>query len=334
MKAFEKLLPAGIENKLIPVIFISKHVLLVMIILIFGSLKAHAQGPGFSYSTPNTYVYGSAVSLSPSVSSSSGTITWAIDITLPAGLTFDTGTGAISGTPTAVSAATDYHVTATDSTGSSTVTVNIAVNPAVLTISGAAASNKTYDQTTAATITGTLSGIVGGDVVTLNGAGTFASQNVGTGIAVTSTSTLGGAQAANYTLTQPTGLTADITPVTLTVTSPAGVNKTYDQTTAATITGALYGVLSGDAVTLNGTGTFASQNVGMGIAITSTSTLSGAQAGNYTLTQPTGLTANITAITLTITSPAGVNKTYDQTTAATITGTLSGVLSGDAVTLN
>jgi hypothetical protein len=47
---------------------------------------------------------------------------------LPAGLHFDTTNGTISGTPTAVSAATQYTITATNSGGSTEVTVSIAVN--------------------------------------------------------------------------------------------------------------------------------------------------------------------------------------------------------------
>ncbi|MEI7928416.1 MAG: SdiA-regulated domain-containing protein, partial [Verrucomicrobiales bacterium] len=74
-------------------------------------------------------------------------------------------------------------------------------------------------------------------------------------------------------------------------------SKTYDGNTNATITGTLVGVVSPDVVTFNGTGTFASSAVGTGIAVTSTSTLGGANAGNYSLTQPTGLTGNITADT-------------------------------------
>ncbi len=46
---------------------------------------------------------------------------------LPAGLSFDATTGIISGTPTAISAATNYTVTAYNSSGSSTATVNISV---------------------------------------------------------------------------------------------------------------------------------------------------------------------------------------------------------------
>lgn len=54
-------------------------------------------------------------------------------------------------------------------------------------------------------------GVVAQDVVILGGGGTFANSMVGTNKPVTATMTLAGADAANYTLSQPTGLTADIT---------------------------------------------------------------------------------------------------------------------------
>ncbi len=91
---------------------------------------------------------------------------------------------------------------------------------------GITANNKMYDGTTAATISSNnvvLAGVVDGDTVGLstNGyAANFASPNVGTGIVVTvSGLALIGVSAANYTLTQPVGLTANITPATLTVTA-------------------------------------------------------------------------------------------------------------------
>jgi phosphotransferase system IIA component len=300
------------------------------------TLTVNPAAPAFTYPTPDVFVYGTAISSQSPTNTGGPPDSYSVSPALPSGLSLDPTTGVISGTPTAVAGAADYVVTATNVTASSTFTINITVNQAVLTVSGLTANNKIYDQNTTVTgfTGGTLNGVVPGDAVTLVPSGTFATQNVGTGIAVTSTSTLSGAQAGNYILTQPTGLSADITAKALTITGAAGVNKIYDQTTAATITGTLSGIISGDGVTLNGTGTFATQNVGTGIAITSTSTLGGPQAGNYTLTQPTGLTANITAKTLTITGAAANNKVYDGTTAATISGTLSGVISGDAVTLS
>ena len=74
-------------------------------------------------------------------------------------------------------------------------------------------------------------------------------------------------------------------------------NKTYDGTDKATFgdTPTLRGVVSGEDVTLvSGTPRFTGVATGDNIAISFTEfTLSGADVGNYTLIQPTGITANI-----------------------------------------
>ena len=92
----------------------------------------------------------------------------------------------------------------------------LTITPASLTITGISASNKVYDGTAAAILSGTAKvSPLGSDSVTLSGTGTgvFASKNVGTGKAVTVTGyTFSGADASNYTLVEPTGLTANITP--------------------------------------------------------------------------------------------------------------------------
>jgi len=54
-------------------------------------------------------------------------VTWSIDGTLPAGLTFDASNGTISGTPTASSPQTNYRVSATNSGGTSSATLTITV---------------------------------------------------------------------------------------------------------------------------------------------------------------------------------------------------------------
>jgi hypothetical protein len=68
----------------------------------------------------------------------------------------------------------------------------------------------------------------------------------------------------------------------------------------------LIGVVPGDTVTLNTNGysaNFGSAGVGSGIAVTVTGlNLSGASAADYSLTQPTGLTASITVPSLQILS--------------------------------
>ena len=184
--------------------------------------------------------------------------------------------------------------------------------------------------------------------MTLNGGagGTFASKNVGAGQGVTTTMTLGGSDAGNYTLsTQPT-LSGTIMAKDLQVFSSAVTTKVYNGSDAAVVTGA---VLVGNAttdidgkfigtetVTLNGNtaGTFASKNVGAGQAVTTTMTLGGSDAGNYTLsTQPT-LTGTIQAKGLSITSPSIGSKIYNGSAAAgTVTlGTLSGFVGSETVT--
>ena len=204
------------------------------------------------------------------------------------------------------------------------------ITPAGLTVSGITAENKVYNaSTTAALITwaAALVGVFSGDTVNLNtggAVGTFASENVGNCITVTvSGLTINGAQAGDYTLTQPT-TTANITPAGLTVSGITAENKVYDASTAATLnttSAALVGVFSGDTVNLNtggATGTFASDNVGNGITVTvSGLTISGAQAGDYTLTQPT-TTANITPAGLTVSGITAENQVYDASTQATV----------------
>ena len=173
------------------------------------------------------------------------------------------------------------------------VVQNLIINQKELTIQNALGQNKIYDKTNAATFSGSLNGIVGADVVTLNNVGTFSQTAIGTGLTITPAATLSGADAGKYTLVQPTGLLADITPKELTILTPIVKNKLEDGTTTATLTGTLNGVVSPDVVTLTLSAVFATATAGNGIAITSTSVLGGIDAGNYTLTQPTGLTANI-----------------------------------------
>jgi phosphotransferase system IIA component len=190
--------------------------------------------------------------------------------------------------------------------------------PVTLTISGVTATNKIYDGTTTDTLSdrgdspvGAFAGDVGNvSLVNAGASGTFASANVGTGIVVTASGfTITGSAAGNYTLIQPTGLTANITAATLTILGVSANNKIYDGTTTATLSDSgdsLLGVFPSDVgnVTLNNSGasaSFASANVGTGIALTASGfTITGPAAGNYTLTQPTGLTANITPVALTI----------------------------------
>jgi hypothetical protein len=147
----------------------------------------------------------------------------------------------------------------------------------------------------------------------------FNDKNAGTAKPVTVTGvTLGGADKNNYTVSSPSGLTADITQKALVV-SATGVNKIYDGTTNATVT-LSDDRIAGDVVTTAYTSAaFLDKNVGTGKTVNvSGISISGADAGNYTFNTTASTTADITARALTV-SATGINKVYDGTTAATVT---------------
>ncbi|MCE4556604.1 YDG domain-containing protein, partial [Roseateles cellulosilyticus] len=210
------------------------------------------------------------------------------------------------------------------------------ITPKALTVTGTTVANKVYDGLTAASLSGgSLVGIVGADTVTLTQAGSFVDKNAGTARAVTAADTLGGTDAGNYSVTQPTGLSADITPKALTVTGTTVANKVYDGLTTASLSGgSLIGIVGSDTVTLTQVGSFVDKNAGTARAVTAADTLGGSDAGNYSVTQPTGLTANITPKALTVTGTTVANKVYDGLTAASLSGgSLVGIVGADTVTL-
>ena len=95
---------------------------------------------GLTYSAnPVTYTKGTAIAPNtPSLGGGGPVTSYSVSPALPAGLTLNTSTGNISGTPTVVAAARDYVVTASNTGGSTTANVNITVNdiaPANLTYS-------------------------------------------------------------------------------------------------------------------------------------------------------------------------------------------------------
>jgi parallel beta-helix repeat protein len=199
------------------------------------------------------------------------------------------------------------------------------ITAAPLTVTGVTVSNKAYNGTTTATLSGAaLSGTIHSpDVVTLNSedaSGNFISVNVGTDIKVTVDGyQLSGSSAQNYEITnQPITELADITPAPLTVTGVTAANKAYDGTTAAVISGgSLNGIYVPDIVTLDAddaSGNFVTANVGTGkTVVVGGYSLSGASSANYAITgQPFNLTANITIGVATI-DVSGLSWTYDTT---------------------
>lgn len=105
-------------------------------------------------------VVGTAISVTTAytVTGISGTKVFVISPTLPAGLSINTSTGVVSGTPTAASVAANYTVTVSDGSTSATATITIAVSgtatlsPGTQTVTGRVGAAITA--TTAFTSTG------------------------------------------------------------------------------------------------------------------------------------------------------------------------------------
>jgi trimeric autotransporter adhesin len=226
------------------------------------------------------------------------------------------------------------------------------VTPAPLVVTGVLATNKVYDTTTSDTLnTGNagLFGVIGSDsvsLVTSGATGTFATSNVGNNLGVTATGFgLSGAQQADYQLVQPPGLTANITPATVTLSGVAATGKVYNGNTADVLnsgSATLAGLIGADASTVTlstaaASGTFATQNVGTNIAVAAGGfALTGTNASNYMLTEPTGLTANITPAPLTVALIGNPSKPYNGTTTAALFAdnfTITGFVSGEGASI-
>ena len=246
---------------------------------------------GFEISTSSGGTYGSSLNYTINSGNVNGTVYVRLSGT--------TNVGTYSG-----------NITLSDGTTNAIVSIpNSSVNPKGLTITGLIASNKEYDGNTLVNVTGPpqYTGLVNGETFAVTGtvSWAFLNANVETNKTLSITGSYN-APSSNYTVNQPS-LQASITAKALTVSGAVAQNKSWDGNTNATISGAtLVGVISPDVVTVSGGGTFAQSNAGTGIAVTSNLTLGGAAAGNYTLTQPTGLSADITRVAPVI-SPASIN---------------------------
>jgi Putative Ig domain/Galactose oxidase, central domain len=94
-----------------------------------GSNSARVQPPVLSYSTLNaTYTRGTQILDNTPVNTGGTPTSYAVSPALPAGITLNTTTGVISGTPAAVTAETAYTVTASNAGGNSSVSLSITVN--------------------------------------------------------------------------------------------------------------------------------------------------------------------------------------------------------------
>ncbi len=173
-----------------------------------------------------------------------------------------------------------------------------------------------------------VTNLFSGDQVSVVGIGTLASKNVGKEqITDLGSLHLTGADASNYTLSDsnPNDFVI-VTKATLTV-SAVTQTKVYDGTTTSTLTPTIVGLQTGDSITGTKSQSYGSRNV-LG---TNGSTLSalhdigvsdGNGGGNYTIVYKTAK-GTITPEHVTVTATPNT-KTYDGTTTATATPTVTG----------
>jgi hypothetical protein len=218
------------------------------------------------------------------------------------------------------------------------------ITPKALTVTGQVASNKVYDGNAVAQLTGgSLSGLVGNETLAIGGqVAVFADKNAGNAKAVTVSGTTlldGSGSAGNYTVANPTGLTASITPKALTVTGQVAGNKVYDGNAVAQLSGgSLLGLVGDETLAIGGqTAAFGDKNAGNAktVTVSGTTLLDGTgSASNYTVVNPTGLTASITPKALTVTGQVAGNKVYDGNAVAQLSGgSLSGLVGDETLAI-
>jgi hypothetical protein len=235
-----------------------------------------------------------------------GTVTaYSISPALPAGLSLNTTTGVISGTPTAVATQATYTITATNSSGTTTSTVQITVNAAILP-----PANLIYSQTT---ITATVGQAIATDTPTVTGTVTSysVSPTLPAGLAISTTTgaisgtpTAATAQATyTITATNSAGSTTATVQILVNAAVPAPSNLVYPQ---ANIIASVGQAIPGAIPSVTGTVTSFSVSptlpAGLSLsattgAITGTPTAASPQT-NYTVTAANGGGSTATTVSI------------------------------------
>ena len=253
-----------------------------------------------------TATVGSGVSVTPVTAAyGSGARSYAVSPALPTGLSFNTSTGAITGTPTATSATTTYTVTAsyTGGLGTSSKTFALTVNPPPPTVTAVSPNAGPTGGSTTVTITGT-----GFSIANNTGAVMFgpnpATYTIDSNTQITATAPAGSAGFVDVTVTTPGG----------TSTTSAADRYTYVAAPTVTAVSPIAGPIGGGtAVTITGTGFSAAAPTG--------AVKFGAALATYTIISNTQINA---------TSPANAASTYDVT--VTTPGGTSAISAADQFT--
>ncbi len=168
---------------------------------------------------PAVYTRGSVIAANHPSNAGGAVVFYSISPTLPSGLSLKSNTGVITGTPTVISPATDYIVTAQNSGGSTTVDLNVTVNdvppsalvystnPAVYTVGVAITANHPSSSGGAVVTYTAPAGLPAGltiDASTGAITGTPTTVSAGTPFSITATNSGGSANASlNITIVSP-----------------------------------------------------------------------------------------------------------------------------------
>ena len=208
-----------------------------------------------------------------------------------------------------------------------------------LVVSGVTAVGKIYDGNRKADITGDvqLNGFVGEEFkgVTATASASFDRKDVGDRTVTVQYQLINKGDddvAANYTV-KNTALTANISRKELLISGITAKAKTYDGTTNASVSAdkaIATGLIDGEKITINATGTFADKNVGDKTVFLGSS-YSGDTVDNYAITDQSTAQASISQRAITISGIAAESKIYDGKTEARInTANATGWIGGDS----
>ena len=269
--------------------------------------------------------------------SGGGAVTnWSISPSLPAGLSFNNTTGAISGTPTAITSSGTYTVTATNTGGSATATLTIQVNmappssitytPSSFTLTKGTAMTNVTPSASGGTIASwsvspslpaglslnTANGTISGTPTTVTSSGTYTVTATNAGGSATATLTIQVNDIAPSTITYTPSsltLTKGTTMTTVTPTTSGGTPTSW--TVSPSLPAGL--ALSSTTGAISGTPTAASSSATYTITATNT-------GGSATATVTILINDAAPSITYSPSSFTLTNGTAMTTATATNTG--------------
>jgi hypothetical protein len=252
--------------------------------------------------TSATYTLGASIASNTPTSNGGTVVSYSISPTLPTGLSFNTSTGVVSGTPSSLSPITAYTVTATNSGGSTSKMINITVNDSIPT--SLTYSPSTLTATKGNVITAMNPSSVGGSVTS------YSAPSLPAGLSINSTT---GVISGNPTFTQVA------TPYTITASNSGGSITTTINITVNDI--APHSLSYTSASSVYTLGSTISNNV---------PSSSGGQINLYSITPtlPSGLIFNSSTGTI-----SGTPASISPTTTYTVTATNSGGSTPVAITI-